>query len=59
MMLVMVSSVLTLAAILTSLWRTIASDAYGIRPPPRSHHDEETLDQGVRLGIQAGSHRVK
>jgi hypothetical protein len=27
-----------------SLWRTIAGDAYGLRPPPRSRHDELEFD---------------
>ena len=45
MLLVIVISVVILAAILISLGRTLAADAYGLRPPPRSHHDEEILDQ--------------
>ena len=58
-MLVIVISVVILAAILISLWRTLAADAYGLRPPPRSHHDEEILDQWVRHRIQPGSHRAR
>jgi len=27
-------------AILVALVRTVREDGYGVRPPPRSHHDE-------------------
>jgi hypothetical protein len=59
MMLVIVISVVILAAILISLGRTLAADAYGLRPPLRSHHGEEILDQWVTHGIQPGSHRAR
>ena len=59
MLAIVVISVVILAAILISLWRTLAADAYGLRPPPRTHHDEEILDQWVRHGIQPGSHRAR
>ena len=36
--------VLGLAAIVP-LWRVIASDGYGVRPPPRSHRDVDDVDR--------------
>jgi hypothetical protein len=33
-----------LSAILVPLWRAIASDGYGVRPPPPSHHDVDAVD---------------
>jgi hypothetical protein len=33
-----------LVTVLASLWRAVASDAYGVRPPPRSHHDVDDVD---------------
>jgi hypothetical protein len=35
---------IALATLFVSLWRAIAADAYGLRPPPRSRHDEEEFD---------------
>ena len=33
-----------LSTILLSLWRAIATDGYGVQPPPRSHHDVNEVD---------------
>ena len=43
-MALMVVGVLALVTIIVSLWRAIASDGYGVRPPPRSHHDVDEVD---------------
>ena len=40
----LVIGLVAVTAILISLWRAIASDGYGVRPPPRSHHDVDELD---------------
>lgn len=39
-MLILLLAVPVLAWILLVLARTIASDGYGVRPPPRSHRSE-------------------
>ena len=33
-----------LVTMLASLWRTVASDGYSVRPPPRSHRDVDEVD---------------
>jgi hypothetical protein len=39
---------LSMGTILVALWRTVASDGHGVRPPPRSHHDVDEVDnQGM------------
>lgn len=43
-MMFFVLAVVALVAILVVLARTIVADGYGVRPPPRSHHDEEEFD---------------
>ncbi len=43
-MALLVIALVALPAILISLWRAIASDGYGVRPPPRSHHDVDDVD---------------
>jgi hypothetical protein len=36
--------IVALATVLVPLWRAIAFDGYGVRPPPRSHHDVDDVD---------------
>ena len=43
-MVLLLIALAALAAILVALLRTIVADGYGVRPPPRSHHDEEEFD---------------
>jgi hypothetical protein len=40
----LVIGTVALLTVLLPLWRAIASDGYGVRPPPRSHHDVDELD---------------
>ena len=40
-----VMGAVALVTMLASLWRAIASDGYGVRPPPRSHHDVDDVDR--------------
>lgn len=43
-MLTLMIAFAALAAVLVALARTLASDGYGHRPPPRSHRAEVELD---------------
>ena len=43
MVLAMLGAV-ALVTMLATLRRAIASDGYGVRPPPRSHHDVDEVD---------------
>ena len=43
-MVLAVMGAVALVTMLASLWRTVASDGYGVRPPPRSHHDVDDVD---------------
>ena len=43
-MVLAVVGAVALVTMLASLWRAIASDGYGVRPPPRSHHDVDEVD---------------
>jgi len=43
-MIVLVICLVALATIVISLCLAIAADGYGVRPPPRSHHDLDEVD---------------
>ena len=43
-MVLLLIAIVALAAILIALARTLAADGYGVRPPPRSHRDQEEFD---------------
>jgi hypothetical protein len=43
-MMIFLIAVAAFAAILVALARTLVSDGYGLRPPPRSHRGEEEFD---------------
>jgi hypothetical protein len=43
-MMFLLLAAVVLVAILVALVRTIVSDGYGVRPPPRSHLSEEEFD---------------
>ena len=45
------------AAIVVVLVRTLVADGYGVRPPPRSHREEEEFDSwGLPIRF-TGQHR--
>ncbi len=37
-------ALVALAVVLVVLARTLVADGYGVRPPPRSHREEEEFD---------------
>ena len=39
-MIAVLLALVALVAVLAVLVRTVLEDGYGVRPPPRSHHDE-------------------
>jgi hypothetical protein len=43
-MMLMLIAIAALAAVLVVLVRTVVADGYGVRPPPRSHREEEQYD---------------
>lgn len=43
-MVLLLLGLLALTGVLVALVRTIVADGYGVRPPPRSHRDEEEVD---------------
>jgi hypothetical protein len=43
-MVLLVIALASFAAIVVVLARTLEADGYGVRPPPRSHREEEELD---------------
>jgi len=43
-MMLAVLGAVALVTMLVSLGRAVASDGYGVRPPPRSHHDVDEVD---------------
>jgi hypothetical protein len=43
-MVLLLIALVSFAAIVVVLARTLAADGYGVRPPPRSHREEEEFD---------------
>ena len=43
-MVLAVMGAVAVVTFLASLWRAVASDGYGVRPPPRSRHDVDDVD---------------